>query len=146
MLFKCSSQTIITRSVSNAIHVPLAGVYLSFNGTFHANNSIFFVADIGNSTTNSSLQCITDRIPCCYGDYPRVGEWYFPNKLRVPIRGRAATFYRNRGRDGNINLNRLSSNVMLPSGLFCCVVPDTNDASHRLCANICKFHFFNNSL
>ena len=121
--------------------MPPAGVYLSFNGTFHANNSIFFVTDIGNWAANTALQCITDRIPCCLSvNRPRVGEWYFPDKLQVPIKGNAETFYRNRGANGNINLNRLSSNVLSPSGLFCCVVPDANDTSHRLCANICEFH------
>ena len=124
------------------IPVPPAGVYLSLNGTFHANNSVFFVTDIGNSSTHSSLQCITDRIPCCRSPtyMSRVGEWYFPDKVQVPLLGSATTFYRNRGHNGNINLNRLGNNTLSPVGLFCCVVPDANDISYRLCANICEFH------
>ena len=40
------------------------------------------------------------------------------------IAGAPTTFYRNRGDDGTVNLNRLNTNVITPTGLFCCEVPD----------------------
>ena len=47
------------------------------------------------------------------------------------------TFYRNRGDDGTVNLNRLSG-IVMPTGLFCCVVPDSIGITNRVCANIGK--------
>ena len=58
----------------------------------------------------------------------------------VPVIGqgqdRATTFFRNRGDDGTVNLNRVNSDVMMPTGRFCCVVPDANGVDQRVCANI----------
>ena len=78
----------------------------------------------------------------------RAGEWYFPDGTTVPIEGEgengATTFYRNRGDDGSVNLNRLNSDVMSPTGLFCCEVPDANDINKTVCINIggfiCNYH------
>ena len=58
----------------------------------------------------------------------------------VPTQGGATSFYRNRGDDGTVNLNRLNTNVMMPTGLFCCEVPDAvmQLPDSRLCANIGK--------
>ena len=119
------------------------GVYLSLNWTVYANNSNILITEIGktNATSNIGLQCVTDKMPCC-GSQGRAGEWYFPDSLRtqVPVLGagasRATTFYRNRGNDGTVNLNRVSTNVMMPTGLFCCEVPDATDALLTACANI----------
>ena len=70
----------------------------------------------------------------------RAGEWYFPDGTAVPIQGGATSlnFYRNRGDDGTVNLNRLNTNVITPTviGLFCCEVPDATGAMQRLCINI----------
>ena len=60
---------------------------------------------------------------------------YTPDRTMVPGPS-AVSFYRNRGRDdGTINLNRLSG-VMMPTGRFCCEVPDALDIMQRVCANI----------
>ena len=56
----------------------------------------------------------------------------------VPIYNDAATFYRNRGEDGTVNLNRFNSDVMMPTGRFCCVVPDAMNVDHTVCVNIGK--------
>ena len=54
----------------------------------------------------------------------------------VPGLSTAVSFYRNRGfDDGTVNLNRLSG-VMMPTGLFCCEVPDARDIMQTVCANI----------
>ena len=87
--------------------------------------------------SNTGLQCITDRSPCCATTPNRFGEWYFPNEVAVPsIAGAPTTFYRNRGDDGTVNLNRLNTNVIMPTGLFCCEVPDGSGRMQRVCANI----------
>ena len=121
------------------------GVYLSLNGAVYVNNSVILITEIGETNTmpsqNDGLQCITDRRPCCKGQ--RIGEWYFPNGTKVPIQGSGANsaeaFYRNRGlNDGTVYLNRVSTDIMSPTGLFCCVVPDANNVSQSLCANIGK--------
>ena len=110
----------------------------------YANNSAIQITEIGETNTamppppnsNNGLQCITDRIPCCASVFNRFGQWYFPDGTLVPTQGEATTFYRNRGDDGTVNLNRLNTNVMMPTGLFCCVVPDAAGDTQPLCANI----------
>ena len=82
------------------------------------------------------LQCVTDRKLCCDTTPNRFGEWYFPNGT---IPGYATSYYRLRGDDGTINLNRLTSDVTHPTGQFCCVVPDATDIYQTLCINISKF-------
>ena len=111
------------------------GVYLSLKGTVYANNSVILITEIAS---NTGLQCITDRSPCC-GTQGRAGQWYFPDGNQVPVLGvgatKATTFYRNRGDDGSVNLNRLSD-IMSPTGLFCCEIPDATNIHQRVCANI----------
>ena len=115
-----------------------AGIYLSLKGMVYANNSAIQITEIGetNTISNTGLQCITDRMPCCAAAGARAGEWNFPNGTTVPTQGVATTFYRTRGDDGTVNLNRLNTNVMMPTGLFCCEVPDTSGDTQPLCANI----------
>ena len=66
------------------------------------------------------------------------GEWLFPDGEMVPIQSYSASFYRNRGEDGTVNLNRLNNDVMMPTGKFCCVVPDATRINQRVCAYIGK--------
>ena len=129
------------------------GTYLSLKGRIYANNSVISITEIGetdhNSTSptpNDALQCISDRIPCCRYRY-RIGEWYFPDRIRVqPLiyyHNGSKSFYRSRGRDdGTVNLNRASTNIITPTGLFCCKLPNATDVITTLCANIGEcFHF-----
>ena len=120
------------------------GVYLSLKGVVYPNNSVILITEIEqtNTTSNNGLQCITDRMFCCVAS--KIGEWFFPNGETVPIRGEGAnsatSFYRNRGpgEDGTVKLNRVNNDVMMPTGRFCCVVPDANNVNQRACANIGK--------
>ena len=119
------------------------GVYLSLKGAVYANSSAIPITEIGktNATSNTGLQCITDRMPCCASLFEgRAGEWYFPSWMIVPRQGDAVTFYRTRGDDGTVNLNRLNTTVFMPTGLFCCEVPDAADVIHILCADIIGRH------
>ena len=78
-------------------------------------------------------------MPCCRFGGGLVGEWFFPDGTVVPGSGPLLNFYRNRGRDdGTVNLNRANTNVMMPSGLFCCVVPDATGVMQRICASVCE--------
>ena len=119
------------------------GVYLSLNGVVYANNSTIQITEIGqtdpDTDLNEGLQCITDRMPCCQSFSNRLGEWRFPKEMgTVPPVGTATSFYRNRGDDGTVNLNRVNTNVMSPTGLFCCEVPDAAGDIRPVCANIGK--------
>ena len=115
------------------------GTYLVHNSMALANNSAVFISDVG-STVNNRLQCTTDRMPCCSSNL--VGEWFFPGDGgMVPALGSgpnmATTFYRSRGDDGTVNLNRVSDDVMMPTGQYCCVVPDATGVMQWACAMIC---------
>ena len=104
----------------------------------YTNNDFISITEIGrkSDTSNNGLQCITDRRPCCAALEGRAGEWFFPNKDKVPIFIDGTTFYRNRGDDGTVNLNRASSDVLMPTGRFCCVVPDATSTQVTICVNI----------
>ena len=121
------------------------GVYLSLNKVVYPNNTFIPITKIGRSSSYSSknaLLCVTDKRPCCSSVGVRIGEWFFPDGAgTVPILDNANTFYRNRRDDGSINLNRLSDDVMMPTGKFCCVVPDATNTNVTLCANIGKCMF-----
>ena len=82
--------------------------------------------------------CTSDRMPCCH-DPPRYGEWYFPNGSQVKHKTEGAvTFHRSRDNFGNIHLLRIGTNVLSPSGKFCCEVEDATGRNQTLCINICN--------
>ena len=128
-----------------------AGVYLSLKGTIYANNSVISITEIGETDTssassvqnlNNGLQCVSDRVPCCRFEGGQVGGWFFPDGTMVPVGPSEhgnSPFYRNRGHDdGTVNLNRANNNVISPTGLFCCVVPDAAGSSQTVCINLGK--------
>ena len=118
-------------------------MYLSLNKVVYANNSIIQNTKIGETdpytSQNEGLQCITDKIPCCETEPNNSGEWYFPNGTTVLAQGSAISFYHNEGDDGTVTLNRINSDAISPTGLFCCVIPDATDTLQRVCATISKF-------
>ena len=117
-----------------------AGVYLSLKDVVYANNSVIQITEIGETNPdndlNEGLQCITDRMPCCRFTF-RAGEWYMYTPERTIVPGPTTmSFYRNRGcDDGTVNLNR-PSGVLMPTGLYCCEVPDALNVMQRACATI----------
>ena len=132
-------------TVSPCTYHTLSGVYLSLKGVVRPNNTVIMIDEIGETDTsesppansNNGLQCVTDRTPCCRFQGGLQGEWLFPNGSSVPSQSAATTFYRNRGRDdGTVNLNRLSNDVMMPTGRYCCVVPDATGVNQTACAII----------
>ena len=113
----------------------------------YADKSVIQITEIGatdpysDTAQDDGIQCITDRMPCCRNPQFSAGEWLFPNGSNIPTQEGAAVFYRDRGDDGSVSLNILSSDTALPllTGLFCCVVPDATDTTQTVCADISKF-------
>ena len=107
---------------------------------FIANDSNILIRNMPQSSSNpnGALQCITDRIPCCLSPDTRLGEWYLPNGEPVQESISTTAFYRNRGDNGEVSLNR-PSDVMSPTGQFCCKIPDATDANQTLCVDIGEF-------
>ena len=107
------------------------------------NNSNIIARNIGQTfdNPNGALQCITDNIRCCLSQNPRLGEWYLPNRELVQGSNSNKVFYRTRGDNGEVSLNR-PSGVESPTGLFCCEVPDATSTNQTLCVNIGK-HLIN---
>ena len=99
-----------------------------------SNNSIVNIIDIGSH--NGALLCIIDNPSCCYSIsyYNRAGEWYFPDKSKVPLESYGGDFYRNRG-DRVVRLNR-RNNAIMPVGEYCCEVPDASGINQRVCVNV----------
>ena len=121
------------------------GVYLSLDRRFYRNNSIIPIIDIiGNSDyrvrSDRTLQCVTDKKPCCYHPSNRHGEWYFPDGKQIPRHWNAnrsnLPFFRNRRDGGTVHLNRFRNSIMSPTGKFCCKVPDAAGVNQTLCAII----------
>ena len=115
------------------------GVYLAMRNQFIANNSQVNIMSIGLSSDNpnSALQCITDKNPCCFRN-PRLGEWYLPNGMLVQGIISIAVFHRNRDNNGEVTLNR-PSDIMSPTGQFCCQVADATNVNQKGCIIIGKF-------
>ena len=108
--------------------IIIIGVYLQLNGVNYSNNSEVAITDIG-SGDEESLLCITDNPNCCYSS--RIGEWYYPNMSMVRLNGDGDGFYRSRG-PSVVHLHR-RHNVVMPTGEFCCEVPDENRMNQRIC-------------
>ena len=131
---------IVSVLLSQAINSVCPGVHLSLNGRARSNNSVIMISEIG-SADNNILQCVTDRMPCCRTSPYTAGEWYFPGDGGVvPSFSSGATMFgRIREDDGRVNLNRVSDNVIMPTGQYCCVVPDAIGMMQWACAIVCKF-------
>ena len=107
------------------------GVHLLLRRVEYVDNSIIPIVEIGAG--ENALQCITDKAPCCGSN---IGQWIFPDDSSVPELAGNASFYVSRGAsDGTVNLNRVHD-VTMPTGRFCCVVPDATGSNQTVCANI----------
>ena len=72
---------------------------------------------------------------CCRGAVSGgVGEWYFPNNMTVGTIGGGGSFYRNRA-ERVVRLSR-RYDAMMPTGSFCCTIPDANNVIQRICVMI----------
>ena len=99
---------------------------LSLGATPLANNSVVIITDIGDGADGTSpLICTTTFTPCCATNPNRHGFWYYPNNTRVPNSAAREDFYRGRGDNGTVRLNR-RNNAMSPLGTFYCELPLTS--------------------
>ena len=75
--------------VSVCVHCLLAQTfpYVSFQGQALANHSYVDLSLVGNDDSGSdSVQCHTDLSTCCsMAQGPHRGDWYFPNRTRLPF-------------------------------------------------------------
>ena len=122
------------------------GVYLMLRNQFIANNSQVNIRNIGVSTDSPSgaLQCITDKFPCCMSQDPQHGEWYLPNGELVHgiVNTSTTALYRSRGDNGEVSLNR-PSNIISPTGRYCCAVANAANINQTLCVIIGKVFIIN---
>ena len=139
-LIRSESQLVIEiRSLRNMPYLILSfsGVYIALKGAHITNNSNINIRNIGQTSDNpnGALQCITDHLYCCSQTNSRRGEWYLPNGALVQGMSSTTAFYRNRGANGEVSLNR-PGGVESPTGLFCCEVSDATNTNQALCVNI----------
>ena len=98
----------------------------------YLNNSIVAINDIGEG--DSALLCVTDKPDCCKPpDGTAQGEFYYPNRSAVSP-GNTNPLYKNRGPQV-VRLNR-KINVLSPTGVYRCEIPDTNGMNGILYINI----------
>ena len=118
-------------------NIIYTGAYLSQNGRFIEPNSSIPITDIGTSSPQQ-LVCTSDRKPCCR-DQPQYGEWKFPDGsqvIHISERPVPTAFHRNRDNDGNVYLYRVSSDIMSPTGRFCCEIEDATHMNQTICVNL----------
>ena len=114
--------------------VLIPGVYISHNEVFIEPDSSILITDIGTSSPHQ-LVCTTDRTPCCISPNT-AGDWFYPNNARVMHTSASQEFGRDRSDNGEINLYRRDSDVMSPTGRFCCRVPDASGVEQTVCVNV----------
>ena len=98
-----------------------------------------------NGLHDQTLVCVTDLVDCC--NTPVRGDWYYPDGHRVDpdFGGRQLRFLSNRGPNQIINGSQFYGSVRLfrrwtprERGKFHCVIPDVDNVSQSLYANIGK--------
>jgi hypothetical protein len=104
------------------------GVHIHLNGETIEGNESVSITDVGEN--DAAVLCMTDKEECCIYPPGRAGEWYYPSNEVVGHMGTVGDFYRNRGR-GVVRLNR-RNNAMMPTGSFCCEIPDRDNVTQRM--------------
>ena len=118
-------------SINFAFVHPIVNT-LGLGATPLNNNSVVDINDIGERYGDGSqLVCTTTFRPCCSTPPDRHGEWYYPNGTVVPSSDTGWDFYRGRGDDGTVHLNR-KSNATIPLGDFYCEIPDSIGVNQTL--------------
>ena len=77
-----------------------------------------------------ALTCRTDKVDCCGAIPNRFGQFYYPNRVQVPVNNAGQGFYRNRG-DQVVRLNRREG-ITSPTGKFHCEIPDASGENQNL--------------
>lgn len=98
----------------------------------YANNSNLILASIGED--EDALVCKTDKEDCCVTPPNRVGEFYYPGGVQVPIQMLGQAFYRTSGRQ-EIYLNRRAGFIN-PSEVFCYEIPNSAGVMQSICITL----------
>ena len=100
-----------------------------------------------------SLTCNTDHTACCRSadniGTGSLGQWTYPDGSLILNNKDSATagqqFYRVRNGPQLIKLRRRqSSNLLTPTGSYCCTVPTTG-GDMTLCANLGEYYSVHNT-
>ena len=119
----------------STVTIPLAGVWLSLNGTDIANNSYVDINDIGRGDNRNGLQCHTNNTDCCNGSTATGSNWYFPDGTRVESPGiDSSYFFRLRG-PSVVHLRRRQT-TPTERGRFRCQVSNAANISQTIYVNI----------
>ena len=107
------------------------GVRFLLRGTTYQNNSLVTLEDIGE--WDYALLCVTDQPACCRRSYtgefgPTLGNWFFPNRTRLPSFWTQWNFYRDRGQM-LVNMHRRRGGV---NGIYHCVIPDAMNVTQTI--------------
>ena len=109
-------------------------MYFEIGGIVYPNNSAIHLFDIGEG--DNALFCKTNRKECCRTPPNRIGEFYYPNGVRVPIAKLLHGFYRNRG-EQVIRLNRRKG-ITSPTGRYRCAIPDDSGVMRTIYVTLMK--------
>ena len=122
-------------SLVEVVHSQTAP-YVSFSNQTLANHSYVVLSQVGSEQNGSdSVQCITDLNTCCTsGQGTHLGDWYFPDRDRLPFNGDGDDIYEIRF-DQRVDLRRMN-NASSPNGIYRCdiatiAVHDDTDISVR---------------
>ena len=105
-------------------------VWFSLNGTIYQNNSCVALEDIGEG--DDALLCVSNLTDCHH--YPYIGNgfplgnWFFPNKTRVPGGNQQWEFYRTRSQMV-VHLHRRRGGV---DGIYRCEIPDSMNVTQTI--------------
>ena len=94
----------------------------------YGNNSELQLVSVGEG--ERALTCKTDKTDCCDTPPNRLGDFYYPNGVQVPINKLRHGFYRSRG-DGEVYLNKRNG-IMFPTGVFRCEIPDSSGTTQKI--------------
>ena len=94
----------------------------------YTNNSAVPLSEVGEG--QNALLCKTNKENCCGTPPNRIGEFYYPSDIKVPIANEQEGFYRNRG-ERVVRLNRRDGTTS-PMGKYRCEIPDTSGSVQNL--------------
>ena len=107
----------------------------AFHGRYYQDNGVVNIDTSDNSDNNNILKCHTNKENCCkFQGSGGEGEWLFPNQSKVNTASQNHGFHRNRG-EGVVNLN-WKENARIPTGLFCCVIPNPENPEQKACIGV----------
>ena len=121
--FPIHIDVVVMKFVSLPSHTGAGDVWFSLNSTIYRNNSIMILEDIGEG--GDGLVCMTNYTACCGPPYTGVmgsalGNWFFPNRTRVPSKSGQWDLFRTRAKMV-VHMNRRRGGE---EGIYRCEIPD----------------------